>query len=103
MYWVVDVDALLNVKVVYSMAELCLASAGDDIKLWDGQDFSFIRAFNYHDGSVSSINWSADNLTLVSASERGDKVVLTYPDATGSSTFVSLADKVSRVYDEMLV
>ena len=45
----------------FVMADICLASSGDDIKLWDGNGFVFRRQFNPHSNNVSCITWAHDN------------------------------------------
>ena len=41
-----------------------LASAGDDIKLWDESDFSFLKQYNPHDQNIADICWSHDSILL---------------------------------------
>ena len=77
------------------MSDLTLASAGDNIKLWDCNGFILQNQFNPHSQSISSVAWSRDNQVLASASTAGDKVVLTYPGA--SSFTYSVAEKVSKL------
>ena len=43
------------------MAELSLASAGDDIRLWDAAALTLKRQFNPHSASISCIAWANDN------------------------------------------
>ena len=40
---------------------LQLASAGDDIKLWDCTGYTLLKKFNPHSNNVSSLAWSHDN------------------------------------------
>lgn len=63
------------------MTELKLASAGDDIKLWDCNGYTLVKQFNPHSNNVSSISWSHDNASLASASVGGDKIVISYTSA----------------------
>ncbi|XP_033745078.1 protein NEDD1-like [Pecten maximus] len=59
------------------MSGMTLASAGDDIKLWDvDSSFSMVRQFNPHDHNVSKVCWSHDNSYLSSVSNVGDKLSL---------------------------
>ncbi|ELU15027.1 hypothetical protein CAPTEDRAFT_42942, partial [Capitella teleta] len=64
--------------------DLKLASAGDDLKIWDVNGYSLVKQYNPHASSVSCVAWSHDNNILCSASSAGDKVVLNY---TGTSNF----------------
>ncbi|XP_076095952.1 protein NEDD1-like [Mytilus galloprovincialis] len=66
------------------MSALKLASCGDDIKVWDTNNFSIVRQFNPHDQNISSIawngkksTWNSDNLLLCSASSKSDKICFT--------------------------
>ncbi|OWF54240.1 protein NEDD1-like isoform X2 [Mizuhopecten yessoensis] len=60
------------------MSGMKLASAGDDIKLWDvDSSFSMVRQFNPHDHNVSNVCWSHDNSYLSSVSNSSDKLSLT--------------------------
>ena len=75
------------------MTTFRLASAGDDIKLWDCDGFVVESQYNPHDGNnISSICWSHDNSALISASTVGDKIVITYPQK--SAFTYSIAEKV---------
>ena len=40
------------------MSHLKLASAGDDIRIWDTGDFSIVKQFNPHDQNISAIAWN---------------------------------------------
>lgn len=51
-----------------------LASAGDDIKVWDTGSYTVVKQFNPHAGNVSRICWSHNNNFLASASTTGDKI-----------------------------
>ena len=42
------------------MADLLIASAGDDIKLWDAHGFDLVKQYNPHGGKVTSLCWSHD-------------------------------------------
>lgn len=42
-------------------AGLRLASAGDDIKLWDCTGYTLVKKFNPHSNNVASLAWSHDN------------------------------------------
>ncbi|XP_072002566.1 protein NEDD1 isoform X2 [Engystomops pustulosus] len=55
-----------------------LASAGDDIKIWDSSSMTVVEQFNPHSAThpVSSLCWSSNNHCLVSASGSGDKIVV---------------------------
>ncbi|XP_060074999.1 protein NEDD1-like [Ylistrum balloti] len=60
------------------MSGMKLASAGDDIKLWDvDSSFSLVQQFNPHDHNVSKVCWSHDNSYLSSVSNSSDKLSLT--------------------------
>lgn len=68
------------------MADVKLASAGDDIKLWDCSSYSMIKQFNPHGKqNVSSLCWSRDNSIVASASTGGDKISLTYTASEANS------------------
>ncbi|WAR25077.1 NEDD1-like protein [Mya arenaria] len=54
-----------------------LVSAGDDIKIWDCNDFILEHQFNPHDENVTSVCWAADNSFLASGSVHSDNVVIT--------------------------
>ncbi|XP_074646303.1 protein NEDD1-like [Tubulanus polymorphus] len=57
---------------------LNLATAAEDIKIWDcSNGYSIIKQFNPHSGPVSSVVWSHDNNFLASSSSVGDKVTIT--------------------------
>ncbi|KAM9313210.1 protein NEDD1 [Gastrophryne carolinensis] len=60
-----------------TMDSIRLASAGDDIKIWDSSSMTVVEQFNPHSTShpVSSLCWSRNNHFLVSASGGGDKIV----------------------------
>ncbi|XP_043943752.1 protein NEDD1 [Protopterus annectens] len=55
-----------------------LASAGDDIKIWDSSGLTVVEQFNPHSvtAPVSSVCWTSNNSFLVSASSTGDKIVV---------------------------
>ncbi|KAE8615216.1 hypothetical protein XENTR_v10008444 [Xenopus tropicalis] len=55
-----------------------LASAGDDLKIWDYSSMTMVEQFNPHNTShpVSSLCWSSNNHFLVTASGSGDKIVV---------------------------
>lgn len=40
------------------MSCIKLASAGDDIKIWDIGDFSLVKQFNPHEQNVGAIAWN---------------------------------------------
>ncbi|KAI0240492.1 Protein NEDD1 [Lamellibrachia satsuma] len=69
-----------------------LVSVGDDIKLWDCTSFTRVKQFNPHAHNVSSVCWSHDNSALASASSGGDKIVLTYSDATAYSKDIAVGE-----------
>ncbi|XP_052283917.1 protein NEDD1-like [Dreissena polymorpha] len=56
---------------------LRLVSAGDDIKIWDCNDFLLEHQFNPHDQNITSVCWACDNSFLASASVHTENVVLT--------------------------
>ena len=45
------------------MSCLKLASAGDDIKIWDTVDYSVVKQFNPHDQNISAIAWNGKKTT----------------------------------------
>ncbi|XP_061187715.1 protein NEDD1-like isoform X2 [Saccostrea echinata] len=53
-----------------------LASAGDDIKLWDEVNFSLLKQFNPHDQNIADICWSHDNTFLASVAVNSDKIAI---------------------------
>lgn len=66
------------------MSHLKLASAGDDIRIWDTGDFSIVKQFNPHDQNINAIAWNgkksawnSDNVLLCSASANSDKICFT--------------------------
>ncbi|PVD24953.1 hypothetical protein C0Q70_15449 [Pomacea canaliculata] len=61
------------------MEGLHLASAGDDVKLWDcSQGVVLLHQFNPHNHNVASVSWNFDGSFLASCSINDDAVVLTY-------------------------
>ncbi|XP_062617697.1 protein NEDD1-like [Saccostrea cucullata] len=53
-----------------------LASAGDDIKLWDEGNFSLLKQFNPHDQNIADICWSHDNTFLASVAVNSEKIAI---------------------------
>lgn len=43
------------------MSDLRLLSTGDDIKIWDIEDFKLLKQFNPHNQNVNCAVWSHDN------------------------------------------
>ncbi|XP_073476365.1 protein NEDD1 [Aquarana catesbeiana] len=66
-----------RLKGITMQDSIRLASAGDDIKIWDSSSMTLVEQFNPHSTShpVSSLCWSRNNHFLVSASGSGDKIV----------------------------
>ncbi|XP_069140779.1 protein NEDD1-like [Argopecten irradians] len=57
------------------MAGIRLASAGDDIKLWDvDSSYSMVQQYNPHECNVCKLCWSHDNSLLASVSNNSDKL-----------------------------
>ncbi|XP_014379230.1 protein NEDD1 [Alligator sinensis] len=54
------------------------ASARDDVKIWDSSSITVVEQFNPHSSSptVSSLCWGSNNNFLVTASDGGDKIVV---------------------------
>ena len=42
------------------MAAVKLASAGDDVKLWDVRAYKCVKQYNPHNENVSAVSWNAD-------------------------------------------
>lgn len=59
------------------MGEVKLASAGDDIKIWDCSSYSLVKQFNPHEQNISGICWNQENTLLSSVSQSSDKISLT--------------------------
>ncbi|XP_014668751.1 PREDICTED: protein NEDD1-like [Priapulus caudatus] len=57
-----------------------LATAGNDIKLWDSSDYSLQDAFNPHASDVACVDWSRDGSSLASSSKSGEKLFCTRID-----------------------
>lgn len=53
-----------------------IASAGDDIKLWDETNFSFLKQYNPHDQNIADICWSHDNTFLASVALNSEKIAI---------------------------
>lgn len=69
------------------MADIRLATGGEDIKLWDCNGYVLGKHLNPHkDGTISSLFWGHDNYFLASASTGGDKIVLTYAKSLAYNT-----------------
>ncbi|XP_033120347.1 protein NEDD1-like [Anneissia japonica] len=62
-----------------------LATAGDDIKVWDLKSFSVTEQYNPHTSGISDICWSHNNQLIASASTCADKVVLSFVKNKASS------------------
>ncbi|XP_048738693.2 protein NEDD1-like isoform X2 [Ostrea edulis] len=60
-----------------------LVSAGDDIKLWNDVDFSFLKQYNPHDQNISDVCWSHDNTFLASVAVNSDKISIYSCKASG--------------------
>ncbi|XP_041348412.1 protein NEDD1-like isoform X2 [Gigantopelta aegis] len=58
------------------MPSFKLASAGDDVKLWDCHTFDRLKQYNPHDQNVSALSWSNDASWLASASALDNKIAL---------------------------
>lgn len=61
------------------MSCIKLASAGDDIKIWDIGDFSLVKQFNPHEQNVGAIAWNGkksacENVLLCSTSPNSEKI-----------------------------
>ncbi|KAL5013981.1 hypothetical protein ScPMuIL_008251 [Solemya velum] len=67
-----------------------LASAGDDIKIWDCSGFSLVKQLNPHDQNINAIQWSSDNKFLASVSENAEKIALVHVKNTAAYTFAEL-------------
>ena len=63
------------------MSCIKLASAGDDIKIWDIGDFSLVKQFNPHEQNVSAIAWNGKKSACESILDvlglMGDEVLFT--------------------------
>ncbi|NXI49235.1 NEDD1 protein, partial [Chloroceryle aenea] len=57
---------------------ICLASSGDDVKIWDSSSLTVVEQFNPHTPThpVSSLCWASNNKYLATASAAGDKIVV---------------------------
>lgn len=53
-----------------------IASAGDDIKLWDESNFTFLKQYNPHDQNIADICWSHDNSFLASVALNSEKIAI---------------------------
>ena len=51
------------------MSSCKLASAGDDIKLWDTRSFTVVKQFNPHDHNVAELCWSHDSILLINVTK----------------------------------
>uniref|UniRef100_T1JHL6 Anaphase-promoting complex subunit 4 WD40 domain-containing protein n=1 Tax=Strigamia maritima TaxID=126957 RepID=T1JHL6_STRMM len=59
------------------MSQIKLASAGDNIKLWDAANYTLNHEYSPHSSNnVSDISWSYDGQFLASASSNGDKLMV---------------------------
>ncbi|XP_059157932.1 protein NEDD1-like isoform X2 [Physella acuta] len=43
---------------------ICLASTGDEAKIWDAPTFSLLEQFNSHDSPISDLTWSHDGHSI---------------------------------------
>ncbi|XP_071961127.1 protein NEDD1-like [Antedon mediterranea] len=68
-----------------------LATAGDDIKIWDLKSFSVTDQYNPHSSGISDICWSHNNQLIASASTCTDKVVLSFVK-TKASPVIQVAE-----------
>lgn len=72
------------------MEHLQLATAGDDIKLWDcnnGLSFTLLHTFNPHGNQIiNSLSWNLDGSFLASCAAADEHVVLTYTKNTALTT-----------------
>jgi WD40 repeat protein len=55
-----------NMSAEREEANVCLATSGDDIKLWGSKGFVLNQQYNPHSGAVSSLCWSHDNSVSLS-------------------------------------
>ncbi|KAK3102805.1 hypothetical protein FSP39_014046 [Pinctada imbricata] len=56
------------------MSMLKLASAGDDVKLWECNDFGLVKEFFPHDDNVCGLSWSTDGNRLASVGSNSEKI-----------------------------
>ena len=92
-YWAI-LDNKKKDKPAIMIPNITLASAGDDIKLWNCDGFLLEKQFNPHSSNIASICWSHDNSVLTSASTGGDKLFMTYPNKSAFN--YSIAESVSH-------
>lgn len=67
-----------------TMSCLKLASAGDDVKIWDTGEFSLLNQFNPHEQNISAVAWdgkksawNSENVLLCSVASNSDKISFT--------------------------
>ncbi|XP_013386003.1 protein NEDD1 [Lingula anatina] len=78
------------------MGDFKLASAGDDIKIWDCNGYTLVKQYNPHPGNIGSLCWSHDNFFLASTCSGGDRIVLTYMKTAASNAVeVTLGEDTS--------
>lgn len=60
------------------------ASAGDDVKIWNGDSMQIIKQYNYHDSNIKDVTWNQDNTVIATTSLLGDAIVLCDPTTAGT-------------------